>query len=297
MTVAWVILGIVFVLLLFLFLLQRFEMLSITKQLRRLRGQDTNELVHSAISRSLSDELINEINGMLREMRRSRICYQQKNHNLEQMIINISHDLRTPLTSAMGYVGIIRNSALPQEEKDREIEIIEKRLLRLEELLDAFFEFSKIISSDRLPDMEELNLTAVLEEAMVLYYDDYCAKGREIIYCCDASGLSLWSNRNMLMRIFDNLISNALRHGVGNLKVSVKKEDGVRIYFENTLSVSKLDMECIFDEFYTTDISRTKGNTGLGLAIAKQFTELLGGVISAESREGKFVVTIAFTGK
>lgn len=79
------------------------------------------------------------------------------------MMTNISHDLRTPLTSAMGYVGIMKNSDLSREEQKREIEIIEKRLIRLEELLDAFFEFSKIISGDNLPDMEEVNLVAVLE--------------------------------------------------------------------------------------------------------------------------------------
>ena len=269
------------IILLLLLILQRQEIKSVSRQIKEIKSKDTNELIHTSGGNKTGEELINEINSLLYEIRDRKINYQRKNHALEQMMTNISHDLRTPLTSAMGYIGIIKNSDLPQEEKDREIEIIEKRLIRLEELINSFFEFSKIISSDKIPEKSELNLVSVLEESIIHYYDDYSGQGREIILNSGNPRIKILSNRNMLMRIFDNLIGNALKHGTGNLTITVIQSDTIQLRFENELIDSEIDTDRIFEEFYTTDISRTKGNTGLGLAIAKQFTEMLGGKISA----------------
>lgn len=278
--------------LLFLVLLQRREISSMTRQLRDIKSQETNALLHSDGSGKAYADLINEINALLREMHQSRMRYQQKNHALEQMMTNISHDLRTPLTSAMGYIQLIQDSNLTEEEKRRALAVIEKRLLRLEELINSFFEFSKIISNEKPPERAELNLIAVLEEAIAHYYDDYCAQNREIMFRCSQHKLTLRSNKNMLLRIFDNLIGNALKHGSGTLTVSVEDGEAVHIRFENQLLDADVDTERIFEEFYTTDISRTKGNTGLGLAIVKQFTEMLGGSVAAQHENGVFSLTV-----
>ena len=281
--------------LLFLLLLQRREIKSMSEQLREIKTQDTNQLLHTQSGNRACEELIYEINDILREARAVQIQYRQKSHALEQMLTNISHDLRTPLTSAMGYMGIIRSSQLSRDELEQEIEIIDKKLFRLEELINSFFEFSRILSSDRQPEMEELNLISILEEAMAHYYDDYCSQGRRIFFDHDNSRLAIRSNRSMLLRIFDNLIGNGLKHGMGDISITLIRTDSVGIRFENALSDSvldPLDMDRIFDEFYTTDISRTKGSTGLGLAIVKQFTQMLGGEISGEYEGERFAVTV-----
>ena len=280
------------VILLLLLILQRQEIKNVSLQIKEIKSKDTNELIHTSGGNKTGEELINEINSLLHEIRDRKINYQRKNHALEQMMTNISHDLRTPLTSAMGYIGIIKNSNLPLEEKEREIEIIEKRLIRLEELINSFFEFTKIISDEKLPEKSELNLVSVLEESIIHYYDDYSDRSREIILNSGNSRIKILSNRNMLMRIFDNLIGNALKHGTGNLTITVIQSDMIQLRFENELTDSQIDTDRIFEEFYTTDISRTKGNTGLGLAIAKQFTEMLGGKISAEYNGNLFSLMI-----
>lgn len=289
---ALIILGIITAILLSLVLLQRYEVRGISRQLKEIKEQDTNMLVHSGGSGKTSAELINEVNILLREIQRSRIYYQKKNHALEHMMTNISHDLRTPLTSAMGYIHIIQSSSLTEDEKNCKLAIVEKRLVRLEELINSFFEFSQIISNGKAPEKSEVNIIAVLEESIAHYYDDYCAGGREIIFTCSQHKRIVYSNRNMLLRIFDNLISNALKHGVGSLTVSIDTAEDVRIRFVNQLCDADIDIDRIFDEFYTTDISRTKGNTGLGLAIVKQFTEMLGGTVSAENANGCFRLTM-----
>lgn len=293
--------GIAFFLLFFLLLFFRREIKSLTGQLRELKGKDTNMLLHTdsgMVAPTL--ELTREINALLDDMRRSKIHYAKKRHNLEQMMTNISHDLRTPLTSAMGYLDMVLHSDLPAAEKDRELTIIAQRLHRLEELINSFFEFSQVIAGEQRPEKRELNLVGILEESIAHYYDDYCAQNRTIDLRCEKSRLFLPSNQNMLMRIFDNLIGNSLKHGAGELVVSVEgygdagQKHFIAIRFENALLDSHLDLDRIFDEFYTTDISRTKGNTGLGLAIAKQFTEMLGGTISASCEGGRFAVTVVF---
>lgn len=295
MIVIVIILCIIILITLFFLIIKGREAKSLAEQIKRIRSDSTNELVHSEYG-MISTGLINEINGLLKEMRSCEADYQRRKHDLEQMTTNISHDLRTPLTSAMGYLGLLKNSSVSEEEKEKELEIIEKRLIRLEELLNSFFEFSKVISEGKAPELSEINLIAVLEESIVHYYDDYCNQNRVIEFGYNVNKIILNSNHNMLVRIFDNLINNTLKHGLGNLNISVVTtgNGGVEINFENASKDSDLDASRVFDEFYTTDISRTKGNTGLGLAIAKQFTELLGGNICAECKNEKFKIKISF---
>ncbi len=294
MTAAIVILSLAFAAILILFILQQIEIKSITRQLKKIKASSTNSLVHrEGVS---ANELIEEINSLLLEMRKKDILYNKKSHAIEQMMTNISHDLRTPLTSAMGYIDIMQNSDLSDEEKERELKIIEKRLMRLQELINSFFEFSQIISCEKEPEKTKLNLVSVIEESAANYYDDYSDKNRGIIFNCGERRIEINSNKKILMRIFDNLISNALKHGEENLTITLSGCEKPLITFENKLPANETDIDInhIFDEFYTTDISRTKGNTGLGLAIAREFTELLGGKINAELKDNIFIITLRF---
>lgn len=282
--------------LIIILLLSRRESDYILRQLRERKDIDTNALLH--IGNGLFPrELLQEINLLLSQNHSNQAYYTHKKHELYQMMTNISHDLRTPLTSAMGYIDMILNTKLPTEEKYREIKIVEQRLGRLEELINSFFEFSQIIAREK-PEKRNLNLIAILEESIAHYYDDYCAKDRLITLHCEKNKLDIFSNENMLLRIFDNLIGNSLKHGVGELIISVQlsPSSSITIKFKNALNSPSLDLTRIFDEFYTTDISRTSGNTGLGLAIAKQFTQMLSGEISASYEKELFVITIIFPG-
>ncbi len=288
----YAILIIAVVILISLCILQNIEIKNIAGQLKKFISEDTNSLIKS--SYGTADKLIIQINILLKEIHTISAEYSRKQHSLEQMITNISHDLRTPLTSAMGYIDIIQHSEITEEEKKRELEIIEKRLIRLEELINSFFELSQIISSGKEPEKYELNLVSVLEEAIIHYYDDYTNLNRKIILNCSQHKLIIYSNYNMLMRIFDNLIGNALKHGKSNLKIKISTDEKIRIEFENKVECTDIDVSRIFEEFYTVDTSRTKGSTGLGLAIAKQFTEMLGGKIKANISDDSFILILEF---
>lgn len=292
MAAAIIILALFSAVMLMICLMQKKEMKDIASQLREIQSIDTNIVIHSHYG--TADDLINDMNSYIRTAREYKTDYLKKKHIHDQMMTNISHDLRTPLTSALGYIDIVINSDIPEEEKKRELCIIEKRLLRLQELIDSFFELSQMISKGEVTELYVLDLVSVIEESIVNYYDDYTRRNRKISLDCEIPRIRLTSNKMILLRVFDNIINNALKHGEGDLSVSVKCENGVTVRFSNKTYISEADTDRVFDEFYTVDISRTKGNTGLGLAIAKQFTEMLGGTISALLEEGLFMIEINF---
>lgn len=295
----WIILILIIIILLlitYLFSIKK-DLKIITESIKNLKKNNSNYLIHSDISLKELSELIKEINILIKESKNDKIIYNQKNKNLRKMMTNISHDLRTPLTSALGYIDIILKSDLSEEEKEKDLKIVEERLKRLEELINSFFEFSKIVSNNNLPELNDVNIISVIEESIVHYYEDYKKNNREIIFNSNVQKYKIKSNKDMLIRIFDNLINNAFKHSDGNLEIKIECNSNIKISFTNKLLYDDLDIDHIFDEFYTIDISRTKGNTGLGLAIVKEFTDVLGGKIYAKKTKRNLNIIIEFKNK
>ena len=238
--------------------------------------------------------MIDTINNTLKEYTNIRNEYENKNNNLQKMMTNISHDLRTPLTSALGYIDIILKSEDISQSEIKNLKIIEERLKRLSDLINSFFEFSKIISNNENIKIENVNLIAILEKSISNHYEDFSNKNRIINFKTNQQKIIIKSNEVMLERIFDNLIRNAYKHSISNLDIDVRMTNRVEITFTNDLIYKDLDTDKIFDEFYTVDISRTKGNTGLGLAIVKEFVTELGGTIQAKKVKDKLKIKITF---
>ena len=282
---------IIFVLLIYLFLMKK-EINRITDNLDNILKLDTNQILHGEFTNKELKDLILKINNILNYVRNKELNLEHKNNSLKREITNITHDLRTPLTSALGYIDLILNSNLPRDEQDRELKIIENRLLRLEELINSFFEFSVITTENKKIEMKNINLVGLVEECISRYYDDFVKEKREIIFNTKIKKSIILSNSEILKRIIDNLISNSLKHSNSDLIITLSQNDSVQLSFENKIIDSNLDIEHIFDEFYTSDISRTKGNTGLGLAIVKEFTEILGGKINAKNNNSNLIITV-----
>ena len=251
-------------------------------------------LITSLTSDSDLNKLINSINNILNEYDNIQLEYNNKNYNLQKMITNISHDLRTPLTSALGYIDLTLNSNLDEKKKLKNLKIIEERLKRLSELVDSFFEFSKIISNTDKIDYTNINIINIIEKSIANHYEDFNNKERKINFEYDNRKVLLLSNENILYRIFDNLIVNAFQHSTSNLDIEVKSKEEISITFINELLNNDLDTSRMFDEFYTLDISRTKGNTGLGLAIVKEFVNQLDGEIISKIEKNKLYLIIIF---
>lgn len=276
--------------------LEKAEIKRLKKELDFIMSNDTNSILHTEFNSKELKEFVSAVNMYLSEIQKRKTEIEHKNNNLMVMMRNISHDLRTPLTSAAGYTDLILNSDLTEDEKICEMKIVEARLKRLTELVDSFFEFSKILTTNKEIELETVNLIGILEECIGNFYEDYKKENREVDFITSNNKISISTNRTMLSRIFENLISNALKYGSGNLTIEVISEnaDVIRISFTNRIIDKDLDTGRIFDDFYTTDISRTKGSTGLGLAIAKEFTEQLNGNIEAHIEDDKLVIDTTF---
>ena len=278
----------------YLFFLKR-ELKRIKKELDFVLSRQTNGLVHTEFVSKEIHDLVDCINTHLIKMKSKEIQLGRKNANFVKMIRNVSHDLRTPLTSSLGYVSLILESNMNEQDRVKNLKIVEERLKRLSELIDSFFEFSKLLSHDQIIELDEINLVAVMEKAISNYYEDFSKEGRTINFYTDRRHIKLKSNEVMLVRVFDNLIFNAYKHSEGYLDIEIQQcDDKVVLKFQNDLQYNDLDVERIFDEFYTVDISRTKGNTGLGLAIVKEFVEELNGTIEARKENRTLIFLITF---
>ena len=254
----------------------KMELRRIKKELDLVLLRKTNGLVHTEFTSKEIHDLVECINTHLTEIKSKESKLERKNANFVKMIRNISHDLRTPLTSSLGYVSLMLESDMIEQEKIKNLKIVEERIKRLSELIDSFFEFS-------------------IEKAISNHYEDFSKDNRIINFKTSQRKVNIKSNELMLTRVFDNLIRNAYKHSNGNLNIEVNKNnDKIKIKFINDLLYNDLDVERIFDEFYTVDISRTKGNTGLGLAIAKEFVEQLNGRIRALKKNNKLIIEITF---
>ena len=295
MEIILVILVIIILFLVCYLFFMKMELRRIKKELDLVLSRKTNGLIHTEFTSKEIHDLVECINTHLTEIKSKESKLERKNANFVKMIRNISHDLRTPLTSSLGYVSLMLESDITEQEKIKNLKIVEERLKRLSELIDSFFEFSKILSNNQIIELDEINLVAVIEKAISNHYEDFSKDNRMIDFKTNKRKIKIKSNEVMLVRVFDNLIRNAYKHSNGNLDIEINQTpDKVKIKFINDLLYNDLDVDRIFDEFYTVDISRTKGNTGLGLAIAKEFVEQLNGKIKADKKNNKLIITIAF---
>ena len=284
---------IILFLLSYLFFMKR-EVRRIKKEIFLIHKNNSNNLVNSEFKAKELTELIDEINKILKNEKENFSAEVKQKKMLNSVMLNISHDLRTPLTSALGYTNMLLSQEKLSEIDFNEINIIKERLLRLEELIDSFFVFSKISNESKNIEKDNANLIELLEDSIVSYYDEFKKEDRNIVIAKNVNKCLIKTNKELLKRIFYNLVVNALKHGDGNLFIDFKEDTFIEISFSNQVLSNDLDISQIFDEFYTTDISRTKGNTGLGLAIVKSFTVLLGVKIESFLKEDFLYIIIKF---
>lgn len=284
---------IILFLLSYLFFMKR-EVRRIKKEISLIRKNNSNNLVNLEFKNKELAELIDEINKILKKEKENFSVEVKQKKMLNSVMLNISHDLRTPLTSALGYTNMLLSQEKLSEIDFNEINIIKERLLRLEELIDSFFIFSKISNESKNIEKDNVNLIELLEDSIVSYYDEFKKEDRNIVIKKNINKCLIKTNRELLKRIFDNLVVNALKHGDGDLFIGFKEDTFIEISFSNQVLGNDLDVSQIFDEFYTTDISRTKGNTGLGLAIVKSFTLLLEGKVEAFLKENFLYIIMRF---
>ncbi len=241
-------------------------------------GEDEFALVGERLNSMASD-----INLLMENERKSE---RIKNN----LITNVAHDLRTPLTSVIGYLDlIVKNPDLEQETKERYMEIAYDKSLRLQKLIEDLFSYTKVSQGEVEPKLEPLNVIKFIEQMIDEFYPSFQEAGLEYEFLTNHNNIVVMADGDMLARAFSNLISNAVKYGRDgkNIRIHVnQKDEFVSIAIINYGKViPKKDLEYIFERFYRVENSRSEktGGTGIGLAIAKRIILMHGGTIKADS--------------
>jgi signal transduction histidine kinase len=199
-----------------------------------------------------------------------------------ELITNVSHDLKTPLTSIINYVDLLDNDNISDEKRKTYLEILKERSLRLKVLIEDLFEASKASSGNLEMHMENLDPVALLRQTLGEFEDKISISNLEFIKNIPDKKLIIHADGKKTFRIFQNLISNILKYSLSGTRVYIdveEKDEFVSITFKNISEYSlNFSEEDILERFKRGDSSRTTEGSGLGLAIAKSLVELQGGI-------------------
>ena len=235
--------------------------------------------------------LCQAVNARLEEGRRLRLETSRREQELKYTMACISHDIRTPLAGAMGYLQLLEGAPERQEEYQG---IIRKRLEELEELLEELFLYTRLQSGSLPLDCGNMPALPLLWDALAEFYPRLTAAGVEPELLFDREDMTVWASPEALGRVYRNLIANALRHGGGGLTVS--GGDGAICFSNELLPGSRPNPEHLFDRFYQSNSARTKGGAGLGLSIVRELMERMGGQVSARITENTLEIKLSFAG-
>ncbi|XZH50810.1 sensor histidine kinase [Clostridium perfringens] len=283
--------------LLIIFILKTKEINRLTLELKKLNRDGKIEKLRLSLPNKNIENLIVEINTLIDDKRKMENIYKEKDMELREAIANMSHDLRTPLTSIMGYVYLLNDDKLDKEERKEYLKIIEKRSLVLNDLITNFYGLSRIQADQYEIKFEPVNLELVLGEIIAAFYETLDYKfGEPEINIEEGLGPVL-GDKQALNRIFTNLIENIIKHGEGEVKISLKKKNKyIVMEFSNKAEeLEPKDVNRIFEKFFTKDRMRTGQNTGLGLAIVKLLVEKQGQKIEAKKVGNRLVINIIWS--
>lgn len=271
-------------------LLMRKSAREMSEALDERLAMDTNALVGISSRDARMRELAAKLNEQLRQLRNERQRYQQGDLELKEAVTNISHDLRTPLTAINGYLDLLEEEE-KSENARRYVAQIANRTKALEKLTEELFRYSIATSMKGLKP-ERVNLAQALEESLVSFYAAIREAGIHPKISLPDSPVWRQLDSGALSRIFSNIVGNALKYSDGDLRISMS-ENGC-IVFENTArEIDAVTVGRLFDRYYTVEASRN--SSGLGLSIAKDLTERMGGRIDATYSDETLQVRILFS--
>lgn len=271
--------------------------------MRRARGQIKEQMAHRSTVRVTTsspnraeEELFQTVNELMELRQEEQAGYRRKEQELRRQIADVSHDLRTPLTSILGYLQLLEDEELPAEKRGEYLAIIRGRAATLQALITSFYDLSRIEGGQWQLEREPVDLARELGDQLAAAYEQLEEAGLRVEVEL-ADGLpAVWGDRNGVVRVFSNLLTNALKHGSDHLSVRLYREGGYVISAVSNGAEGMTGEEAarVFDRFYTADRTRSGQNTGLGMAIVKALVEQMGHQVTAGLSDGEFTVRVAW---
>ncbi|MGN7399567.1 sensor histidine kinase [Cytobacillus praedii] len=263
---------------------------QIQRKLHAITSNSTNEKVLLFTDDNELIALVNELNQLLDVNLNALANYKKSEQSIKKMISNISHDLKTPLTVVLGYIEMIQlDSEMNEEEKSLLLSKVHKKTIEVIDLIHNFFDLAKLEAEDKHISMTRIHMNEVCSKNILDYYDVLTAKGFSVHIEIPDSPIYALGNLEVIDRILNNLISNAIQHGKDGrtIGLSLRNEEEL-VYvdiWDRGKGINELYKDRVFERMYTLEDSRNKfyQGSGLGLTITKRLVENLGGSIQLSS--------------
>lgn len=285
----------------FLVILSRFSISWFTKYFDEISSGMDRLVEDSADRISLSPEMDfmeNRLNTIKDKLEKQKKAAQEAEQRKNDLVVYLAHDIRTPLTSVIGYLSLLDEAPdMPMEQRAKYTHITLDKAYRLEKLINEFFEITRYNLQQIKLEKETIDLYYMLVQMTDEFYPILSKKGNTTVLHADEN-LTVYGDPIKLARVFNNILKNAAAYSYPNTEIviSAKEINGyMKIVFENqgnTIPPDKL--AAIFEKFYRLDEARTSGTggSGLGLSIAKEIVTLHGGTIEAKSKENTITFTV-----
>lgn len=261
----------------------------ISEAVRNISEGDLNTVVEVEGDDEFSS-MAENLNKMTADIRALMDKERESERTKNELITNIAHDLRTPLTSIIGYLELLAGDTLVQPELQRKyIEIAYTKTKRLEKLIEDLFGFTKMTYGKMAMHVGSVDLIKLLSQLLEEFYPSFADKNLSYELQSNVPAKVITADGNLLARLFDNLIGNAIKYGADGKRILVKVQAGEQIVTISVINygyvIPEDELPMIFEKFYRVEQSRSTntGGTGLGLAISKSIVEMHGGAITASS--------------
>lgn len=289
------------IIIVFLVILFRFSISWFTKYFDEISAGMDHLVEESDEEITLSAELdfmelkLNRIKDSLEKRAKA---VQEAEQRKNDLVVYLAHDIKTPLTSVIGYLNLLDEAPdMPSEQKAKYVGITLEKAYRLEQLINEFFEITRFNLQTIVLNKGKINLLFMLQQMADEFYPMLTPQEKQVAVNVP-DGLTLWGDADKLARVFNNILKNAIAYSYENSIIdisAVQQEKYIVITFTNQGDPIPLPkMETIFEKFYRLDSSRSSntGGAGLGLAIAKEIVTAHGGMITAESGQEYTMFTV-----
>ena len=246
-------------------------------------------------------EIALNINNMAGDIQTLMDKERESEKTKNELITNIAHDLRTPLTSIIGYLELLNlRSDLPAEQRSQYTNIAYTKSKKLQKLIEDLFGFTKLNYGKIAMKVVKLDIVKLLSQLVDEFYPNFTEKGLEWSLISNVNSAEISADGELLARLFDNLINNAIKYGADGKRIDIKLNATPEAVTIAVINYGKVipeeEIPHLFEKFYRVEQSRNKqtGGTGLGLAIAKSIVDMHDGQIHVESdlNGTRFIVTL-----
>lgn len=267
------------------------HLIYLTNKIKKILAEDSKEQLLLVTDDKEMRMLLNEINQLLAEQHHKMAMFEKTRNSTKNMLANISHDLRTPLTVVLGYIETLQNHPeMNFEEKERRLERVRKKTMEIIKLMNDFFNLAKLESGDQEIPLIKIDITEVCKETLLSFYDLIGTKGLKVELQFPEQPIYVLGNMEAFHRVLYNLLSNAIQYGsdgkVLGLSLQADNQEVWIDVWDRGKGIAKSRQDLVFERMYTLEESRNKAfqGSGLGLTITKNLVERMNGTIHVTSR-------------